>query len=116
MIMGENEICREYRTAKNKKQQIYILADLNCCKPQEIMNVLIDNGEAIQPRKKRKIPDKESLSKQEKQKTTGLPPEVEGALYEKLDSLDKEIKEIERQLEAKQAHYKCISDFIMGGK
>ena len=44
MTMTESEIVRDYRSAKNKKMQISILADLNECKPEDIKRILKDNG------------------------------------------------------------------------
>lgn len=44
MTMTENEILREYKTAKDKKHQIEILADLNTTSIDEIKRILKDNG------------------------------------------------------------------------
>lgn len=40
MEMNENEIVRSYRESKDKKQQIGILADMNCCEPEQIKEIL----------------------------------------------------------------------------
>lgn len=45
MEMTDKEICQEYREAKNKNQQIRILADLNLCTPREILDILTAAGE-----------------------------------------------------------------------
>lgn len=44
MTMTENEIVRNYRAAKNKQQQIAILADLNATSTDEIKKILKSNG------------------------------------------------------------------------
>lgn len=40
MEMSNDEIIRNYRAAKNKKMQIGILADLNCCDRKTIKNIV----------------------------------------------------------------------------
>ena len=42
--MTDGEILRSYKTAKNPAAQIKVLAELNSCKPAEIVNVLISQG------------------------------------------------------------------------
>ena len=44
MHMSNEDIVKEYREAKDKKEQIKILADLNVCDKQEIIKVLINDG------------------------------------------------------------------------
>jgi hypothetical protein len=48
--MGENEILREYRTAKNQKEQVEILADLACCSKSEMAQWLADHGAKVDGR------------------------------------------------------------------
>lgn len=48
MQMSNEEIRRNYREAKNKKLQIGILADLNCCDKETIEGILFG---AEQPQK-----------------------------------------------------------------
>lgn len=45
MQMTNEEICRSYRQAKDKQNQIQILAELNNCKANEIREILKDSGE-----------------------------------------------------------------------
>lgn len=61
MTMSNEEIAREYRTAGDKKKQIGILADLNCCTKQEIAQILTEQGEKVDGRMiaKRTKPAKE---------------------------------------------------------
>lgn len=49
MIMGKREITRSYREAKHKSKQISVLAELNGCTRQKIVDILVDMGE-IQPK------------------------------------------------------------------
>ena len=44
MTMTDEEICRDYRTAKAPMKQIGILADLNQCGKDRIKQILIDGG------------------------------------------------------------------------
>ena len=44
MPMSQADIAKEYREAKNKKQQIKILADENLCKTGDIVRVLLAAG------------------------------------------------------------------------
>lgn len=44
MTMTDKEIVKSYKEAKYKKAQIGILADLNCCEPSIIKDILRENG------------------------------------------------------------------------
>lgn len=44
MQMTESEIVISYKAAKQKRRQIGILAELNCCKPNDIAKILEKNG------------------------------------------------------------------------
>lgn len=48
--MDEGEILREYRTAKNPREQIRVLADLNTVTVSEMAQWLIDHGETVDGR------------------------------------------------------------------
>ena len=43
--MTKEEILRDFQTAKNKHEQVKILADLNLCKLEDIVNILKEMGE-----------------------------------------------------------------------
>ncbi len=81
MQMSVEEIKRNYDQAKNKKQQIRILADLNCCSREEIEKVLEveSNRKAIEP------PKEYSLS------------EAMDVLFARLDELEGQIKSLETE-------------------
>lgn len=44
MQMSEEEIVIDYKQAKNKKAQVEILADLNACSKEQIIEILKRNG------------------------------------------------------------------------
>lgn len=44
MQMTPGEIRRDYESAKKKKEQLQILADLNACSVQDIIEVLVSEG------------------------------------------------------------------------
>lgn len=50
--MSESDICMEYRQAKNRKGQIRILADQNCCPPRVIKDILAKNGYEVENKPK----------------------------------------------------------------
>lgn len=55
MQMSEFEILQDYKSAKDKNKQISILADMNLCSCEEIIEILMKNG-AVSGVKKKKIP------------------------------------------------------------
>ena len=55
MIMTDNEIVREYSAAKRKKEQIKILADLNVCKYNDIVDILQKYGINEERRGRKKV-------------------------------------------------------------
>lgn len=70
--MTEREICIMYRDAKNQNTQLQILADLNGVSRIEIIRILVSNGEK-------------------------LPSRTVNQLYKRLDVLDAQISERERE-------------------
>ena len=59
MTMSKEQICSDYRQAKQKMKQIGILADLNCCKRFEIVDILVEAGEEI-PKNYQKKPTRKT--------------------------------------------------------
>ena len=47
MTMTNEEICRDYRTAKSKLKQIQLLAELNQCDKETIKRIHVDGGEKL---------------------------------------------------------------------
>lgn len=68
MTMSEGEIVRDFRTAKKKREQISILAELNQCSRDKIREILLRNGisEAELPSKqgRRRAEETEVFSQQ----------------------------------------------------
>lgn len=50
MAMTTEEIIREYKLAKDKRRQIEILADQNCCSKKDIAFLLHENGLEVDKR------------------------------------------------------------------
>lgn len=107
--MIPNEICRDYRLAKNKREQIKILADLNCTSTEEIEKVLVDCGEMAQPKPKKK-PAKRTES--EPVKMPELSDAVADVLFQRMDELDKLIKPLEDELKPLRNEYTEIATFL----
>ncbi len=80
--MTAREICYSYRSAKHKAQQIQILAELNGVDSLEIIKVLVHGGEQ-------------------------LPDSMVNKLFKRLDKLEMEIRERERE-------YKAIAAALKG--
>ena len=49
--MTAEEICQAYRFSKRPREQVRILAQLNCCGLMDIYRILIDNNEPIRSHK-----------------------------------------------------------------
>lgn len=112
MNMSVDEICRNYRQAKDKKEQIKILADLNCTSKDEIIKVLVDCGEMEPPESRPKKTSKKHAAK--------LPEPVAQALFTRIDELDKLIKpledqrdEINERMKPLRNEFMAISEFLM---
>lgn len=114
MKMTESEICREYREAKDKRAQIRILADLNVCEKNQIMKVLLSNGYALPPERKRTdqredegyiVPGEEKAKDEPPGGPQSMPESVMIALYARMDELDAAIAVLEKE-------YKEIAAFV----
>lgn len=100
MMMSNGEIVMSYRLAKNKKAQIGILADLNCCRRKEIVDILEQKGE-LKSREDKGMETKAKTTKTKtnvrqqasKPKTEPIPESVSKALMNRIDQLDEIIQE-----------------------
>lgn len=88
MQMTDGEICREYRLAKNKREQIRILAELNCTDERSIIDILLRGGEKV-----RLIP----FTGGRKAERDLTDEEYKLVLYRYLDILDKKIAKAEKE-------------------
>lgn len=90
MNMTENEIVRNYREAKNKREQVTILADFNRCEKEEIVDILLKNGvdqkELPRKRKPRKKPEEE-------RKAHSATDTVASILAQRVMEIDKKLSE-----------------------
>lgn len=85
MIMSDEEICTEYRQAKNRVAQIGILADQNVCTKDEIKRILIAAGE--------KLPGNCKPPK------TVTECEVTGVSQETIDTLSAPLKRLKNEMD-----------------
>lgn len=99
MQMTDGEICSSYREAKNKAEQIQILADLNCTKRADIIEILIKRGEDVIIH----IP-----SRGQNRKKDLSHDEYIKALFKRLDILDEQIAQRENE-------YREIVAVLKGG-
>lgn len=76
MEMKPDEIVVNYRQAKNKGQQIKILADLNLCKIEDIIQILVDHGGYERQRISRAIGAARKASNKEPAKKPYKKPEI----------------------------------------
>ena len=65
MNMTENEIIRQYKEAKDRREQIKILADMNLCGREEIEKILKDNGQRLPGQNPKKKPQNKPLEETE---------------------------------------------------
>lgn len=106
MTMTEQEIVKDYREAKDKKTQIGILADLNTCSKQQIVEILkvggVDHRELPRIRKRKEesaSEEKKPFSLEEKEESEALDPLVRQALLFYKKQLATEREEELRQLD-----------------
>lgn len=78
--MTNREIFRDYKSAKNRKEQIHILADLNLMSCGKIVDILI-----------------KCCKENEKEITK---EEYQDLLFEKLDLIDEEIKKEKKEYQS----------------
>ena len=113
MQMTDAEIRESYRTAKNKRQQVRILAELNACEVDVITAILNENGKKAQ-----KMPEKEPKTIKNRQKlvipeTKDKLPEVPTVVKICLQKRVQELEEIFRMAEeSKKEAVKEYGDLI----
>lgn len=86
--MTDEAICKSYREAKNRAEQIEILKDLNRTTRSKIINILVRNGYEVRIT----IP-----SKGRKKGRELTDEEYQAALYRRLDVLDANIAKLENE-------------------
>ena len=112
MNMTDNEICRNYRAAKDKHAQIKILADMNCTDASKIKRILVDCGEIVQEPQKTNRGKKNEQAPDVQVDKIVVPDAVFEALTAELEALDMQIKMLSDQLNPLVEKYKDISGFM----
>lgn len=88
MYMTDEAICKSYREAKDRAEQIEILKDLNCTTRSKIIKILVRNGYKVRIA----IPSKGMKKRREL-----TDDEYQKALYRRLDILDENIAKMENE-------------------
>lgn len=108
--MTESEIVRNYREAKNKREQVNILADLNCCSKEEITEILLNNGVSSQELPKKRKPRKKP---EESSKHSAIDT-VASVLAQRIKEIDKELQEHGAVVESLEREKEDIVSYIDG--
>ena len=108
MTMTKNEICRNYREAKDKPEQIKILADLNCTSVAEIEKILADHGEKVEQSPK----SNRGKKAEAKGEAVVMPARVEEILHAELERLEEQMKPLEAQFKPLTEKYEEIANFM----
>lgn len=106
MQMTESEIVRSYKEAAEPARQVRILAQLNCCSPDDIARI-VGLTEVPKLRRGRKAT---KATASPKVKPYSAKEEVLTELYRKLDMLDAEIKEMETRYKETTTAIKVLSE------
>lgn len=116
MVMDKGEILRDYKAAADKTAQVKILADLNACSTEEIIDVLVEQG--IERRRLSRVISKvrgNTAPKKVKAPVVTL-EEREITVEEAVQRLRRELEELEnRQNELdndKAEFYSKVSDLL----
>ena len=101
MVMSREEILRDYKSAKNRRRQVQILAELNCCSRAEIERIL---GLAK--------PDDAAVPAAGTETEERCP--FEAWLHGRLDSLDEEIRALEEKYRKYAAALEVLGEYSEG--
>jgi len=119
MEMTNEEIVYRYRNAAQRNQQIQILAELNLCERETIVQILEDAGEEVPKRKYNK--KKKAEPKEEKAiEPIKLPEIIEKPipdfiaqiLLEKLDEIDGKLATVEKEKKEYESQYYAITNYL----
>lgn len=107
MQMTKQEICKEYREAKDPNHQLTILAQLNACGAGDIVAILEKNGEPLRKRlyQKNTKPKKEA-------KADEIPPGVLTAVRDRMEWLNLKIVEYHTELDEIEKEFKQLEQFL----
>ncbi len=125
MEMTNDEIVMMYREAKNKKQQIRILAELNCCSKDEILRILKEgNVKSTElPRQRAKKDEKESQmeieakqSEKKEEKKQHLPECVKEAIAKQMVEEQEAIDRYQTAIRGHEERLQELNEFLTGRK
>lgn len=133
MQMTPEEIGSSYRRAVNQNAQITILADLNCCSKEEIINILEEQGYTVRkPKKKAKkegpAEEKKTFEPAQLKEVKLLPEAVRRAITREMcetqDLIDEAQAEVRTQrdilakaeetLKAREADLETLNNYLKG--
>lgn len=103
MVMSREEILRDYKSAKNRRRQVQILAELNCCSRQEIERIL-----GLEKPDDAAVPAAGT-------ETEEMHP-FEAWLHGRLDSLDAEIRALEERYRKYAAALEVLGEYSLKEK
>lgn len=101
MVMSREEILRDYKSAKNRRRQVQILAELNCCSRAEIERIL-----GLEKTDDAAAPAAGAETEE------GCP--FEAWLHGRLDSLDAEIRALEEKYRKYAAAIEVLGEYSEG--
>ena len=107
--MVANEVCRKYDAAADKAEMIQVLADMNECTKQDIIELLESNGRVVPASRKR------GRKKTPKLVNGPMPDVIREALAEKMDKIDQRIKELEpvkREYDELVEQYELLAQYL----
>lgn len=119
--MTPYEICESYRTAANPNKQITVLAQLNCCLREDIIEILQENNEPLKKRLYNRSPKKEQAPQETAPEhiiradyieSPSLPESVEDAIRRRIAELDETIANIRNSLEKNENQKEELQDFL----
>lgn len=121
MQMTEGEIVRSYKEAKNKSQQVGILAELNCCPKEKIIEILKEAGtpsrELPRQRKKKDLVDTAIAvaKKKEELKMAAVEEKNKKSLPESVkEAISKQMIEEQEAIDRHSLRLKELNDYLLG--
>lgn len=107
--MTAKEMCRKYDESADKAEMIQVLADIEECTKQDIIELLENNGRTVPSSRKK------GRKKVPKLVNGPIPDVVREALAEKMDKIDQRIKELElvkREYDDLKDQYELLAQYL----
>ena len=119
MEMKPSEILASYKNASSKTSQIVILAELNACTRDEIIEILEQMGESVPKRKYTRKKEPENTEPERKKEweepkleKVPIPELISNVLLEKMDELDQKIMNCKREKKQYEHQYLEIAGYL----